>query len=181
MFKNIEEVTISDSLVSLENIKTIFENNIKKLTLYSCAIDDDNSLSLLTNIKYLNLSNSFIEKYDFLNKMNDLESLTIINPQASNKIDISLLKNMKNLSKLILEKCDITNFDELANLNKVEYLDLILSVISCDVVPIFNDMKSLSDLFITDIHNLDGLKKNINVRNSLIEYAFDKEESKLII
>jgi hypothetical protein len=78
------------------------------------------SLSNLTNLKYLDLNGFSKSEMRFLTSLNKIEYLDIEN---SGIISISPLKNMRKLNWLSIKNTPITNVEELSNLMRIDFID----------------------------------------------------------
>ena len=175
LFKNVKRVIVTSGLVSNKNIQLLKDKNVSSLLFKRCAFEDDKALSSLTDLKSLELIGSYNEDYTFLNNMNNLEFLAIVNPYTETPIDITSLDGKSNLNEFILQRCILDNFSSLSKCSNVEYLNVLWSVITEEVVPIVNKMKNLKELFISEGRNLDGINGDIIVKHDLNEFLFDEE------
>lgn len=174
-FKNIEQISIKNALITLENLELIVNSGTKKVSLIGCALDNDFSLSVLKNINSLELNSCFIEDYKFIEELTSLESLVIFRCQNKKEINASLIPT--SIKYLTLQECFIDNFNSISKLNNLEILNILRSKINGDIVPTLNQLPKLNTLYITNLYNLKGLNDNIQVYNDFMNLLFDKEES----
>ena len=173
LFKNIEEINISNALITLEDIALIMNNNIKRVNFRKCTMDDDNSLKILTNIEELSLDNCYNNDYSFLTYMNNLKKLAIISPYAEKAISLSNISNLRKLKELILKTCKISDFKELINCNNLVLLNILDSEIQNDDIEIINNLKEIKTLYIDEIYNRYIVNNNIKIYNNLYHLMLD--------
>lgn len=130
-FKNLENLYISNSNISDEDLKYIFSlSQLKTLSLYECTIN---------NLKGIN-------------NLNKLENLYISKIGYSNISDISSLQNLKNI-KLVGVEIDSLNF--LLPLKQLKSLDIRYSKIND--ASMLKNITSLEQLYAIKTPNLNIL------------------------
>jgi len=118
-------------------------------------------LSQFNNLKSLSISGTGIKDLSSISKLTSLEELIL----SQNKItDISFVSNMINLKTFSIYENNITDISSLANLKKLEFVNLSYNKIS-DISPLAN-ITSLTTLYIsnnkiTDISAISNLT-NLN-------------------
>ena len=174
-FNNLEQVCITNSLVTLENLNLIRNSGAKKVILKGCAIDADSSLIVLDNIKSLELVGCFIEDYSFLTKLVNLKSLVIYKSQSNKYVDADYIQ--PSIESLTLQECKVDNFNSISKLFNLRKLNIFKSLIKGDIVPILNKLSLLEELCIYGIYDLSGLNKSILVKTNLNDLLIDTEEN----
>lgn len=175
-FNNVDKVVISNAMVSKENIELLKHKKIKAIRFNKCAFEDDTSIAQLDSLNSLEMIKSYNDSYEFLSSLNNLEFLSIANPYTEEPINMTYISGMKNLRKLILQKCILDDFECIINCQNINYLDVLWSDLSGDLVDVFNNMKNLNKLYISNCHNLNGINTSISIKNDLIDMLFDDEE-----
>lgn len=184
---NLESDSLNFDISFLENLKslncllihglgikknnTIYHRNLYPLQnlnkLLALRLDDLNLN--LNNLDFLNkdllclsLRTSKINDLSFLENLNNLKLLELIDCNIN---DITNLKNLKNIFKLDLSENMITDISPLENLVNLEYLYMSKNNIqSIDVVSNFKKLKSISLSYSTE-HHIDILKTLPNLKN----------------
>ena len=105
---------------NLTDISPIKDLPLEFLYLKSSRLSDFEPIENLSSLKFLYLYGNF-SKIDFLEKLPQLESLTI---SSDNVSDFSVLKNLKNLKNLTITSKQLTDFSFLENLENITVLSL---------------------------------------------------------
>ncbi|QSX05939.1 leucine-rich repeat domain-containing protein [Sedimentibacter sp. zth1] len=153
---NISELNLfSNDINSLNNIE--YFDNLLKLDLSCNYLDNIEHLKSLKNLKYLSLS-CIGKKTDGVKAceysvmdfatIKELHSLESLGMGALNIKDINLLSSCKNLKKLTLNDCNVTDdfINEITDLRNIEELS------------IFGVANSSNSFGIVDLSNLSHLK-----------------------
>ena len=174
LFKNLDNITITDGLVTIFNMKDILEANPKSIILNRCAIDDDNTLSALEGIENLTLIKCFNENYKFLNRLNNLKSLSIVEPESEAEVDIGDIP--KGIINIAIQRGIIDNEEKLKDLTSVEILNLLWTNLTDGIIDTVNQMPSLKELYVTDRHDCTSLRSDVTVYHDLIRFTFDTDD-----
>lgn len=178
LFKNLEEVTISNTILSLDDIEYIKKSNIKRLNLEKSTFNNDTNL-IANNLEKLRLYNCYIDNYDdLLSNATNLTNLQIINPYDENEIDIDNLST--SLEALMLENCIIKNVNSFKKLKKCKLLSLLDTYLWGVDLKFLKEMPNLKQLYISDDYKtsneLFDLKNKINIDYDLRGLTFDQEQ-----
>ncbi len=173
MLPNIDTLFISNAFLVIDDIKILIENNIKKLSLLNCTIDNEDNFCLIKELETLELINCFNDSFDFLKNMERLNKLSIINPINKAPININDINN--TIKELVLERCNIINFQSIENKNSIISLDILWSDLDTDILPFINKIDSLKELCTNDNIDLINLKSDIIVKRDHIADIFDEE------
>lgn len=173
LFSNINKIIVSNSYISLNDLNKIKEyNNINQICFKKCMFENGN-LDFPNNILKLELLGCFIGDYKFLKSMTNLQKLVINNPYTNNSIDLSYISNMKCLKELILDKCILSNFDSLLNLNYLEILSLLWTSLPNNYINILNQLPALKKLYISEEYNSNLINNSIEIKNNLNEFIYE--------
>jgi len=145
-------------LTFLQNMK-----GLKKLTIIGAEIEDPTPLTKLSNLTYLDLSQSRVNGTEYLNKMTQLEelyfepaTLSYISVSDTLPVDISGLTNLRHLCYI-----DDINFDfnlsQLAGMKNLQVLEL--DIIDNETIGLEQLRKypQITDLTISAYRGLDSL------------------------
>jgi Leucine-rich repeat (LRR) protein len=115
----------------------------------SCNFDI-NTLSVISNLTYLNLSSIKITDYNFINTLTQLTTLVLVTTGIKN---LDILTKLTNLENLNIIEDDVTDFSPLTNLPKLTSLSIGLVSFevgfaygSSDKISIINYFQQLSSL-----------------------------------
>lgn len=155
-FNNLKKLIVSYVLLTKEDINIIVDSNLKELSLIGCTIEDDVDLSVLNGINILEFSECLIEDYGFLNSLEHLNSLHIINPVDNTDFDISQINDNCNMIEIVLNGCEISN---IINLNKYQTLTK---------VSLLNSTFNLEEIIVLEqLHNLNKLELSKEIANTI--------------
>lgn len=104
MLWDLEEFTIPAEAASCQDMQWL--TGLKKLTIHSCALTDFSSLSALTQLQTLEVTDTTIADSD-----------------------LGFLTEMTGLTHLTLSGCSISTIAQMSKLTKLEYLDLSNNII----------------------------------------------------
>lgn len=182
-FNNLEKIIIEKSLITEKEINILIQiGSLLSIEFVRCAFENEILLSKLYNIQSLYLNNSIIRDYSFLNtSYNKLEDFRIFNPYDETELDLTLLKDKVQLKKLYLERCILTNFQNLI-LPLLEELSLLNT--SIDNFEFIKNNPNLSLMFISERYLENSIIKNyqnkIKFKTNLIEYTFEESETEIL-
>lgn len=80
---------------------------------------------------------------------------------------------MKCLKELILDKCILSNFDSLLNLNYLEILSLLWTSLPNNYINILNQLPALKKLYISEEYNSNLINNSIEIKNNLNEFIYE--------
>lgn len=177
-FPNVKRVVVSNGILTTKDIQTLKDKGIISLRFNRCAFQNDNDLTSFDGLVCLELINSYNESYDFLEKLTKLQYLAIVNPYTECPIALSALENTPNLEDVTLQRCILDDFSYLAICKKIHYLNLLGSDIPSNPVDTLNQIDALKELYISERHNLTGLKDGVVVQHNLHQMLFDTDDEK---
>jgi Leucine-rich repeat (LRR) protein len=165
------------SLVDINSISDL--KNLKFLNLGDCdSILEINSLSSLKNLKWLNLNHTGLYNdvkscWDLnLSPIKELKNLTYLTIRSNSLINVDDLSELVNLKTLIFTGCkclrNINSLSYLINLETLEFTNC-KSLSDINVLSSLNKLSTL-DLGWTSVNNLDCFKNLTNLK-SLILYG----------
>ena len=176
LFPNLKRLTISDAYISKNGFKIIASfPNIESIAFYRCMFDKEGVI-FSQNIKNIEIIDSFIEKYDFLKDIKNLESLVIFKAYLNDPINLEYVSNISSLRELNLDKSRYDNFSSLIKLKELKSLSLLDTTIPDNYVDIINQLKNLEELWIPEEYNSSQINSSIYVRNDKYDFLFDEEE-----
>lgn len=168
----LETLVIID--IKINNLSDLFNfENLKKLTLRGCFIEDITPLKSLNFLTYLDLSSNEISDLTILKNFKRLSHLGLRN----NKIfDISPIANLINIKTLFLWNNQISNINILSNLFNLRNLDLGNNKI-CDIYSLSN-LTHLTHLDISSnkIYDLRPLEKFIVENFDIVYDQYDTDD-----
>ena len=178
---NLKVLTIKEKEITSEDIELLAKTNLVEIDFIKCSFVSDEDLAKLMNIKKLLLRNCQIKDYSFLNKgLANMEKLFVENPQDETEIDLSLLANKDKLTELVLQRCLVTNLNQIGNL-KLSLLSLLWTDLKPEEIDTLNNIPTLEKLFISEKYeNLPEISQVVStgiVRTNLNEFFVDKEEN----
>lgn len=136
-FENLTEIEIRNTNISKDDINKI--KNIEKVTLQKCDVE---SIEILTNVKCLSLKSCFINNFEEIKKLKQIEELQLINIEIDN---FEFLQELNNLKKLIIK--NVKEF-ELSKINfylPIEYFSVEdIEVLNIEDIKKFTNLKFLS-------------------------------------
>lgn len=145
---NLSELVLENC--EFEKVELICSLNLKSLSLINCEIKDYTFINALENLEELTIINGSIE----INKINKLHNLKYLQISYSNVIDNTKL-NIPSLEELYIDNTNINTFEFLKELNN-------LKTVSIDRTQ-YNNSKEI-------FNNL--IKNNISVLNeSMFEFG----------
>ena len=175
--KNLKTITLRNGYIFNDNYNIFLNlNNLSEFVFENCEFEN---ADLIASIKLnaLSLINCKIESYTFINVLEKLEELTIINGQIEIE-KINMLKNLKYLQLSYSNMTDnailnINTLEELyidnTNINNFEFLNNLLNLkrVSIDETQ-YNNNKEL-------FNNL--IKRNVLVLNeNMVEFGGENNE-----
>lgn len=177
-FKNLKTITLRNGYIFNDNYNIFLNlNNLSEFVFENCEFENANLIASL-KLKSLSLINCRIESYSFVNILENLDELSIINGiieieklnmlnhleylqiSYSNIIDNKVL-NINTLEELYIDNTNISNFDFFNNLSN-------LKRISIDENQYNNNKELFNSL----------MKKNILVLNeNMVEFSGESNET----
>lgn len=171
MLSQIDIIIESDitELDALPNSISLLKN-LKELNLWEVQIDDISVLAHITSLQGLNLSRTKVSDIDVIANLINLQQLSLNSSEIS---DIHSLGNLTNLQHLNLSRTRIHNLHPIGNLHKLKYLNLNGTQISnIDVLEKLENLQhlNLSNTQISDINILSKLRslKSLDLENTKI-------------
>ena len=177
-FPNVQKVVIYDALITEQNIEDLHIKGIFQIQFNHCAFVREQALSNLDSLESLKLIQSCNNNYSFLRNLNHLQELIITKPYTDASIDLSDIREMKDLQKLTLQECVLNNFDVITCCKKLEKLNVLWSDLPPEVGDYLKQLVYLRELYTTDEYNIDGLNSDVLVRNDLRTLAFEMTDVK---
>lgn len=175
--KNLKTITLRNGYIYNDNYNIFLNlNSLSEVVFENCEFENANSIAYL-KLKSLSIINCKIDSYAFINILEPLEKLTVINGILEIK-KINILKNLKYLQLSYSNitddfDLDISSLEELyidnTNINNFNFLNSLLNLkrISIDETQ-YNNNKEL-------FNNL--IKRNILVLNeNMIEFGGENNE-----
>lgn len=163
-FPSVKKIIISNAIVSKDLIDILKRVNILSLQFNQCAFQNDDDMNELNSLESLEIVSSYNKSYDFLKKYSSLKILSIVNPFTEVPIPLDFFEKLDSLEYLTLQGCILDAFSYLAVFKQVHYLNLLASDIPTNPVDTFNRMDNLKSLYVSNRHNLEGLRPGIVVR-----------------
>lgn len=175
--KNLKTITLRNGYIFNDNFNIfLYLNNLSEFVFENCEFENADLISSI-NLKALSLINCKIESYSFINVLENLEELTIVNGQ----IELKKLNRLNNLKYLqlsysnVIENIDlnINALEELyidnTNINNFNFLNNLLNLkrISIDEIQYNNNQELFNNL----------IKRNILVLNeNMVEFGGENNE-----
>lgn len=175
--KNLKTITLRNGYIFNDNFNIfLYLNNLSEFVFENCEFENADLISSI-NLKALSLINCKIESYSFINVLENLEELTIVNGQ----IELKKLNRLNNLKYLqlsysnVFENIDlnINALEELyidnTNINNFNFLNNLLNLkrISIDEKQYNNNQELFNNL----------IKRNILVLNeNMVEFSGENNE-----
>ena len=141
LLTNISDLTIRNGFISNNDFKYILNlRNLSSICFENCEIENADLIAAL-DISLLELINCNLNNYNFINIMDKLCELTIINGNVSmeriNKIknlkylqlsysyiNDNIILNNRNIEKLYIDNTNISDLSFIKNLNKLKRLSI---------------------------------------------------------
>ena len=141
LLTNISDLTIRNGFISNNDFKYILNlRNLSSICFENCEIENADLIAAL-DISLLELINCNLNNYNFINIMDKLCELTIINGNVSmeriNKIknlkylqlsysyiNDNIILNNKNIEELYIDNTNISDLSFIKNLNKLKRLSI---------------------------------------------------------
>ncbi len=176
---NLRRLSILNSLLNEADLTLVGSLPCEEVYFEKCIFEEDEFLALLASKKRIEFVMPFIRSYDFLKSLSGLEELTVDTPYGNKTVPIDNLVGATGLKHLRLHSCKTSSIDSLQalahSLEVVSLMDMQINSV--------NFLDSLRDgtlVFLAPKYNENPIvqKNNVrlNIKNSLIEYAFDDDE-----
>lgn len=177
----LEHIAISGSNENLKTLEKISENiktldfsglnfnkinfpNLESLTSYGVGFSGPLMFENPSLLKTLKLDHASKLDFDFIDDLDNLESLTLSSCDLEN---IDFLKKHTNLVHLDVSSNDLVNLNGLENFRKLEYLDVSMNDLTeLNIVKNLNTLKYLnlkSNYEINDVSPLESLDDAVEV------------------
>jgi uncharacterized protein YjbI with pentapeptide repeats len=166
LFPNLNRMTISNYVLTKENMNDIAINNIVEYSFYKCDFKSISNFDTLEHAKILMFENCILNNYDFINdSFENLEVLCISNPVHNEEVNL-LNINSINLKELYLEKCIVNNFKAITKFQDLEFVNIQGTDINKIELLQFTNLVKLEAIVIDEI-NLDNEIKEIMQENEI--------------
>jgi hypothetical protein len=157
-FNNLKSITLRNGFIYDDNFSIFLNlNNLSEVVFDNCDFENADLIASL-KLKSLSLVNCNIETYSFINLLNNLEELTVIN----GKVEISKINLLNNLRYLQLSYSNILD-NELLNINTIE--ELYIDNTNITNFDFINNLTSLKRLSIDE----NQYKNNKELFNKLMD------------
>lgn len=169
IFLNVESICLDSFQIDDYIIEKI--NSLEKLNSIifdNCTIENINKL-LVNRLKKLSFINCALDSYEFIKNANKLIELKIINKNDDEIIDIGYISN--SLKMLVLDNCDICNFNKISKLS-IECLSLLNTIIDIDEISTIDNISTLKILYIDETYSKLIKNKNVVIKTSINEDLF---------
>ncbi|CAL5985008.1 Leucine-rich_repeat protein [Hexamita inflata] len=174
-FKKLNTLNVSRNRVDLTHIHCLI--SLTKLSMQKCGLKNIDQISLLLNLKDLNLSQNILENQQLNNNLFKLKKLQALDI-SDNKVDLTYIHSVKSLTHLNIQECGLQNIDQISSLVNLEELDLSYNECIKDFNPL-SKIQSLSTL--QSIHKRLRLKKyqlnRLANQFKISEFAFKLAEN----
>ena len=77
------------------------------------------------------------------------------------------------ISALILDTCQIVNFQSLEKNINLVYLSILWTILPNNYDDVINKLPKLKELFISDIYDTSRINDYVQINNDLRKYTFD--------
>ncbi len=181
LFPNLNRITISNYVLTKDNINEIALNNINEYSFYKCDFKSINDMKLFNHAEVLMFERCAFRSYAFLNdEYSNLEVLCLSNPADEEEIDLLNVNTLK-IKELYLERCNIKNFKAISKFMELEFINILGTEINYNELACFVNLENLSTLFVGEEYVDDEVvnllkEKNIEVKYNVNEFLFESEE-----
>lgn len=150
-----------DELNNVELITVSYIPNLIELNISGTLVDDLNCLSILQDLKHLDISNTPVENIEGLKEI-PLKTLILSGTEIS---DSSHIGKINTLEYLDISKCNVNDITSFKNLENLVHLDISDTKIS-DLSPIYklNKIKKIKHNNSAVVTNSDNIELILRTR-----------------
>lgn len=173
LFKNLEEIVITNTNIDNSLYNVLSNLNVKKITFLNCTLEDFKYFK--NNLEYLSFNNCDIDNINEIGKFNKLDSLYL---DEVNNINLDYLPNIRNIKNLSFLNTEVFNEEKLITLDKIENLCISgTNIKNIDTLAENDTLKVLViDKEIYD-ENKEVVKYLINKKVNVVDYMNQDVES----
>lgn len=157
-FTNLKKIFIKNLFISNDYINNLKKfKYLKRIYFEKCEFEDENKIVDL-NLEQIELINCDIWNYEFLYKMNNINSLTVVNGNVS-------IEKINNLKKLIYLQVSYSNIEDIMNINLPLLEEIHIDNTNINDISIVNNLEKLKKIGISEeqfIENKELVRKLID-------------------
>ncbi len=151
-FDSLEELSVSFfSETEMEKIGAVLKeiNQIKRLNIYMCDVDDWSFLNYLNDLEQIHILETEVDLTD-ISENASLEKLDIINCNIIGIENLKLFYNLKNVYISVVREVDILNFTDLKHLTTLK-LTTIDTIKNIDKLSLLKGLENFTVRNISDL------------------------------